>query len=254
MKTHVYSFMLPVVLFLTLTGTPVQAQTDDRIVSSVKESYVFRTYLKDDNINIDAKDGVVTLTGTVLSEDHKILAQETVSNVSGVKRVENQLQVKGQETVPVLHSDPWIGVKVKAALLFHRNVSALKTQVDVKDGVVTLRGNANSQAQKDLTTEYAKDVEGVKNVKNEMIVVEGSTSGLENTLGNKIDDASIIAQAKMALLAHRSTSAISTKVEAKDGVITVSGKAKNSAEKELVTKLVSDIEGVKNVINNMTVE
>jgi hypothetical protein len=36
-------------------------------------------------------------------------------------------------------------------------VSAGKTEVDVKDGIVTLRGEATSQAQKDLTTEYAKE-------------------------------------------------------------------------------------------------
>jgi len=51
-------------------------------------------------------------------------------------------------------------------------VSAGKTEVDVKDGIVTLQGEATSQAQKDLTTEYAKDVEGVKEVKNEMTVTK----------------------------------------------------------------------------------
>ena len=56
-------------------------------------------------------------------------------------------------------------------LLFHQNVSAM-TEVSTKDGIVTLQGEATSQAQKDLTTEYAKDVEGVKNVKNEMTVTE----------------------------------------------------------------------------------
>jgi len=37
---------------------------------------------------------------------------------------------------------------VKYTLLFHRSVSTVDTQVDVKDGIVTLRGEANSQAQK----------------------------------------------------------------------------------------------------------
>jgi osmotically-inducible protein OsmY len=34
----------------------------------------------------------------------------------------------------------------------------------------------------------------------------------------------------------------------------LSGNAKNAAEKALVTKLVTDINGVNNVINNMTIE
>ena len=53
---------------------------------------------------------------------------------------------------------------------------------------------------------------------------------------------------------HRSTSVIKTKVETKDGFVTVSGVAKNSAEKDLVGKLVSDIKGVKEVKNEMTIE
>jgi len=44
--------------------------------------------------------------------------------------------------------------------------SAGKTEVDVKYFIVTLRGDAASQAQRELTTEYAKDVEGVKDVNN----------------------------------------------------------------------------------------
>jgi len=68
-----------------------------------------------------------------------------------------------------------------------------------------------------------------------------------------LDDASITAQVKMALLSHRSTSAVHTKVETKNGVVTLSGKAKDAAEIDLVTKYVKDIKGVKRVNNRMTV-
>jgi len=53
---------------------------------------------------------------------------------------------------------------------------------------------------------------------------------------------------------HRSTSAVNTTVTTTDGVVTLGGKAKNAAEKDLVTKLVTDINGVKSVVNNMSVE
>ena len=73
------------------------------------------------------------------------------------------------------------------------------------------------------------------------------------TMSEKIDDASITAQVKSSLLSHRSTSALKTKVETTDGVVTISGIAKNAAEKSLVTKLVTDINGVNSVINNLTI-
>ena len=75
----------------------------------------------------------------------------------------------------------------------------------------------------------------------------------DETLGEKIDDASITAQVKASLLSHHSTSALKTKVETTDGVVTLGGIAKNAAEKSLVTKLASDINGVSSVVNNMTI-
>jgi osmotically-inducible protein OsmY len=242
--------MIVAVALLAL-GMPVHASgTDDRIESSAKKSYVFKTYLKDDDIKIESKDRAVTLTGTVSEEYHKTLAQETVADLPGVKSVDNRLEVKGEH--PAEKSDAWLSAKVKTTLLFHRSVSGLKTGVDVKDGIVILRGEATSQAQKELTTEYAKDVEGVKDVKNEMTVSKDMKK-TPRTAGEKIDDASITAQVKMTLLFHRSTSALTTKVATKHGVVTVSGKAKNAAEKDLVTKLVDDVNGVKSVKNRMTI-
>jgi len=236
---------------LLVTSTSLRAsETDDRIESSAKKSYVFKTYLKDDAIKTESKNGAVTLTGTVAEASHKSLAQDTVEGLPGVKSVDNQLKIKGES--PAEHSDTWIGLKVKTSLQFHRNVSASGTDVYVKDGVVSLRGEASSLAQKELTTEYAKDIDNVKEVKNEMTIAKTPAKPTE-TIGEKIDDASITAQVKSSLLTHRSTSALKTKVSTTEGVVTVSGIAKNAAEKSLVTKLVTDINGVNNVINNMTI-
>lgn len=227
------------------------SETDGRIESSAKQSHVFKTYLKDDAIKTQSKNGAVTLTGTVAEASHKSLAENTVESLPGVKSVDNQLKVKKEQ--PAEHSDGWLSTKVKTTLLFHRNVRATKTDVNVTDGVVTLSGKASSQAQKELTTEYVKDVEGVKDVKNDMTIATESAMPHE-TIGDKIDDASITAQVKSSLISHRSTSALKTKVTTTDGVVTVSGIAKNAAEKSLVTKLVNDIDGVSSVVNNMTVE
>ncbi len=236
--------------FLISSPSARASETDDRIESSAKKSYVFKTYLKDDSIKTKSKDGMVTLTGKVTTSEHKSLAQDTVENLPGVKNVDNQLKVKGEHAAD--HSDSWLSTKVKTTLLFHRNVSATGTDVFVKDGIVSLRGEASSLAQKELTTEYAKDVEGIKDVKNEMTVATTPAKTSE-TLGERIDDASITAQIKASLMSHHSTSALKTKVETKDGVVTLSGIAKNDAEKSLVTKLVSDIYGVSSVVNKMTI-
>ena len=227
------------------------SQTTDRIETSARNSFVFITYLRDDSIKIHSvNDSVVTLTGTVSEWFHSSLAEETVAGLPGVAYVENKLEIKGGH--PAENSDAWINMKVKTMLMFHQNVSGLKTHVDVLDGVVTLQGEASSEAQKELTTEYAKYIEGVKNVKNDMTVAKGKKTTVDK-VGEFIDDASITAQVKLALLIHRSTNVIKTKVETKNGIVTVKGVAKNSAEKDLVGRLVGDIKGVKGLKNGMTV-
>ena len=243
--------MMVAAVALLALNIPVHAsQMDDRIESTARKSYVFKALLQGDDIKIESRDGDVTLTGIVADNFNKSLAQETLTGIPGVKSVDNRLEVKSEPTTA--NSDAWLRDKVKNTLLFHRSVSGLRTEVNVKNGIVTLRGEAASGAQRDLTTEYAKDVEGVKDVNNEMTVAK--TSKKTQTVGEKIDDASIIAQVKMMLLFHRSTSAINTKVETNNGDVTLYGKASNAAEKNLATKFANDVNGVKSVNNRMTIE
>ena len=236
---------------MLMTGASARASdTDNRIESSAANSYVFKTCLKDDSITTVSKDGAVTLTGTVADGSQKSMAENTVASLPGVKSVDNELQISSGQ--PAEHSDAWITMKVKTALLFHRNVSATGTSVYTKDGIVTLQGEASSMAQKELTTEYARDIDNVKSVNNEMTITRTAVTS-DATVGDKIDDASITAEVKSSLFSHSSTSAMHTKVSTTDGVVTLSGIAKNDAEKSLVTKLAADINGVTSVVNNMTV-
>ena len=72
MKAIYSAALMMAVVALVALGVPAYAsKTDDRIESSAKKSYVFKTYLKDDDIKIESKNGVVTLTGTVSEESHK---------------------------------------------------------------------------------------------------------------------------------------------------------------------------------------
>jgi osmotically-inducible protein OsmY len=242
--------MAAAALLLMFSATVHADDMDKRIEESARQSYVFRTYLKSDDIKIQSRDGSVTLTGVVLEEFHKSLAQDTVAGLPGVTSVDNRLLFKGEE--PARNSDAWLATKVKTTLLYHRSVSGSSTTVTVKDGVVSLRGEASSQAQKDLTTEYTRDVEGVKDVVNLMVVAKPATG--PQTVGEKIDDASITAQVKMTLLYHRSTSALNTSVTTLNGTVILTGKAKNAAERDLAVKLAGDVNGVREVQNRIVIE
>ena len=221
--------------------------TDRQIEAAAKASYNYRMVLEE-RVKVKATDGVVTLTGTVNENGDKDLAVDTVENLPGVVRIDNQIKV--QPTFAE-HSDNWMAVKIRTRLLVKAHVSATSTKVTVNDGNVVLSGTANNLAQKELTEAYAKDIDGVKSVKND-IVVKADAPG--ETMGEKVDDASITTQVKFALLHHKSTSALKTKVTTIDGVVRVTGDASTAAEKALVTKLAEDVRGTKSVTNDMTVK
>jgi len=74
--------MLAAVVLLVFS-VPVQAsKVDDQIVSSAKNSYVFKNYLKNDDIKIQSKDGAVTLTGR-LRRIPQDISRETVAACRG---------------------------------------------------------------------------------------------------------------------------------------------------------------------------
>ena len=243
--------MMGAVALLMMAGSLFASEMDKRIEETAKKSYVFNTYLKGDDIQIHSQDGVVTLTGTVSEESHLSLAADTVADLPGVKSVDNRLEVKGE--IPEKNSDAWIHMKVKTMLMLHRNLDDAHTEVAVKDGRVILQGEVGSRAEKDLTTEYVKDVEGVQDVDNQMTVAK-TPPEKHRTVGEFIDDSSIKAQIKLVLLLHRGTSPFRTEITVEKGVVTVTGKAKNVAEIELVSKRIEDIPGVVRIHNRMIIE
>lgn len=241
-----------ITLLLILAASPVllfASSSDDRkIEDAAKASYNYRTVLED-HVRVKVNDGIVTLTGTVEDDDDRDLAEDTVKNLPGVADVKNEILVKPAHPK---HSDGWIALKIRSRLLVKAHVSSTTTTVAVKDGVVTLTGSADNSAQKELTGLYAREIEGVKSVTNDIVVKDPPVR--RETLGDKIDDASITTQVKYALLRHKSTSALKTKVTTRDGVVMIAGEAASEAEKTLVSKLAQDVRGVKSVTNTMTIK
>jgi hyperosmotically inducible protein len=245
MKT---SKLLTLLLAVSLPASLALADhgTDNRIEVSAKGSYNFHVVLQD-KVKADADNGIVTLKGTVQDNDQKALAEDTVSGLPGVVRVDNRISVEGGEPE---HSDGWIAFKVRSLLVVRANVSSTNTHVDVQGGVVTLSGTADSVAQKELTAEYAKEVDGVKSVANNISVNDPANA--KPTMHEEVDDVSISTQVKLALLGNRATSAVKTKVMTQDGVVTLSGEADNGAEKDLASRLAQRVRGVVSVTNEMT--
>lgn len=164
--------------------------------------------------------------------------------------VANESTVKLKPSVGEKLDDAVITTQVKMALLLHRSTSTFRTEVSTTNGIVVIKGSVENSAEKELITKLVEDIQGVKSVENKMTIAKEKTS----TVGEKLDDSVITAKVKMALVIHRSTGVLRTSVTTNDAVVTVSGKALNIAEKELVSKVIEDVDGVKSVINEMNIE
>jgi osmotically-inducible protein OsmY len=73
------------------------------------------------------------------------------------------------------------------------------------------------------------------------------------TVVEQIDDTFTTSQVKMSLLLHRSTGSFQTDITTTNGVVVIKGTVEKSADKELITKVVEDVHGVKSVQNKMTI-
>lgn len=79
----------------------------------------------------------------------------------------------GDSDQPV--GDTWITTKVKASMLADDDVAGLQVEVETVNGVVTLSGDVESQAQADEAERIASEIEGVTRV---------DASGLRVSRGN----------------------------------------------------------------------
>lgn len=128
------------------------------------------------NIDTTVSKGVITLTGKVESEVDKALAEELLENLDGVSKVDNKLVVmptsdKDKRDSSAL-TDAKIATVVKTRLLFESEVSGTAIDVDAKNGIVTLEGTVDSDAEKDLAIAIAKNTDDVSKVIDKLDVAQ----------------------------------------------------------------------------------
>jgi hyperosmotically inducible periplasmic protein len=122
-------------------------------------------------INVDSRDGVVILFGMVPSQESKSAAAEIARGVSGVKRVENQIEVVSSAKHDMVQArDEEIEAGVKKALNDRSDGENSDISVEVMNGVVRLTGTVPTW-QGNLSAVYAaRSVAGVRSIRNELKV------------------------------------------------------------------------------------
>ena len=122
------------VCLITLFGACKRGPDDATLTANVKSQLASQSPALASMVNVETKDGVVTLTGTVDNDSAKSQAEQAAKSVANVKSVVNNLSVKPPI---VVSEDPKIKSAVEANLAKY-NVKGVTA--NVADGQVTLTG------------------------------------------------------------------------------------------------------------------
>jgi hyperosmotically inducible periplasmic protein len=139
--------------------------------------------------------------------------------------------------------------KVKAALIDDETTKAREIDVETQRGVVQLSGFVESEKSKSAAEEAARSVDGVADVRNELIVRQG-----ERTPGAVVDDTIIAAKVKSGLATDAGLgTASAVNVEVRGGVVQLSGFVDSEDEKTRAESVASAVQGVAEVRNDIDV-
>src|ERR1039457_1887315 len=156
----------------TLSGCSSTPTKSPDVSDSIRKS-LDQTGLRDVAVSQDRDKGVVTLGGHVPSDGDKLQVESIAKSIAGGQVVSNQIGV----TPPAVESeaktvnsdlDKGIEKNLDAALIQRRLNKNIK--YDVKNGVVKLTGEVNSQSRRAQVEKVASAVPNVQQVVNELQV------------------------------------------------------------------------------------
>lgn len=123
-------------------------------------------------INVDTSDGIVTLFGSVPSAEAKKAATREVQKVSGVRSVNNELQVvAAKDADRVAETDGVISSAIEKRLESRSDLEGSAIDVEVKDGVARLTGRVDSQVDRMTALTTTSATSGVRAVLDHLEVV-----------------------------------------------------------------------------------
>lgn len=169
----------------------------------------------------------------------------------------------GGRTAGQVIDDAAITAEVKAKLLADERTQGFDINVDTRNGVVTLRGGADSAAAKRVAGQLAGEARGVVLIQNELTVAEPGTEArqdanaatlsgevreLADETGDSVDEAWVTSKVKTQLLADAEVKGTTIDVETEGDVITLTGTADTAAARAKAIAIAQGTRGVRVVV------
>jgi osmotically-inducible protein OsmY len=241
-----------------------------RVTTRILAQYYVTPGLKPWNIDVTtSQDGVVTLEGRIDNDTDRAEAVRIARNTEGVTDVRDHLRAGdvaatagtvGENKAGAQDtggdSDPWITAQVQSRFFLDPDVKGRHINVDTNDGVVTLRGGVDSFSERRQAVNIARNIGGVREVRDELRVEPGASTGRSAAASARlhVDDAWITTKIQSKYFIDDAVQGSQIDVTTKNGVVTLSGTVGSQAAKDMALQLARDTDGVRTVRDRLVVE
>lgn len=214
-------------------------KNDRSLEKDIQDAFKWDPLLKTAEITVQAKEGVITLSGVVETYMNKIHAESIAKSIDGVKAIIEHLTVKTASLTDA--KDEEIAKNVLQYLKLNW-LPLERIQVTVEKGHVTLNGQVTYNFQKEDARKSVGNVKGVKVFTNNLELVAETRDQVEKRI------------IEHALLRYSATVDQNIRVKAEGNVITLNGTVTSLYQKEEAEKIAWNAPGVLAVKNELVIE
>ena len=223
-------------------GTPDrtlgQTVEDATITAAVKTALLADTRTEGFDINVDTHAGKVTLSGGADTAADKLAATELATAVDGVVSVDNQLIVAAEGTP--LRTDA------------NTATASGEVRAATEDAADGIDEEGNNPSLTDMDGDGVDEVDDANDLLGDTVDDDRLGDGTGGP-SDVVDDAWITSKVKTQLLADAAVAGMEIDVDTKANVVTLHGTVETVAAHEAALRIAKGTDGVKQVVDNLTV-
>jgi hyperosmotically inducible periplasmic protein len=273
----------------TAASTAGDRLADAWLTTQVQAKFFGDREIKARYIDVSTRDRIVTLQGYVPNDSARQLAVQLAKTTKGVREVQDQLMI-GQAPARVSQpsstgavatsgkveqsasnaaeriDDARITTMIQSKFFVDGGVKGRRIDVDTRGGIVTLRGDVASEAERAQALRLARETAGVQRVEDMLSVnaslehpdttspdTTSSTAATIDNVGDRLDDGVVVTKLKAKLLADTQVKSRDIDVSVHNGIVTMQGTVPDAASKARALSLARDTDGVSQVVDRLVV-
>jgi osmotically-inducible protein OsmY len=141
-----------------------EAVNDATIKLAINRLWLAQSVTLFSRVSLQVVEGRVLLSGSVDSPEDRLIVVRLAWQADGVREVLNEIEIAKPPGVEAYGRDVLIATRLRTALLFDGDVSAINYSVEAVKGVVYLMGIAHDQRELDRVIAHARDIAYVRRI------------------------------------------------------------------------------------------